>query len=422
MTEQKLNIKHLGTLATLRVLLELKKSQLSALTDLGESSDVSLFKLVGKKFYLLSEIGLLEKLFQQDQKKMVKTPKAQLYTKKAIGRGLVSTDKQEWTEKRRAVKTLFNDDHLRHLFTPLPEKMESQLAKAPSKTDAFELLNRLSIQSMAAILFGEMAPRDEQSLVDLLDGLSLVTFKKILYPLPFLTDPFNNQLHGARKELLSIIERATQAARKKQTPCLVNSHFLHQKPYEDISNVFIAGFETSASALFWLLYELKRHEHWSEQIKKELTISHDELSYEFIKSKVPKTRACIKEALRLYPPIWVMNRTPTEAFEIDGIQFDEKSDIIISPYLFHRLNKYWDQPDRFRPNRFLQGKVHPYFFPFGKGPRACIGEHLAYMQIIVLLRALYARGFDLEDQWVGIKAQFTLKPNDQLTISLNDSI
>jgi cytochrome P450 len=105
----------------------------------------------------------------------------------------------------------------------------------------------------------------------------------------------------------------------------------------------------------------------------------------------------IRETLRLYPPAWVLERDAIEDDHVGGYVIPAKSIVIVSPYVTHRVEGLWPQPDTFQPERFLNGEkpADGSYIPFGLGPRSCIGAALASWEAIVLLAHL-ARRFRLE--------------------------
>ena len=106
-------------------------------------------------------------------------------------------------------------------------------------------------------------------------------------------------------------------------------------------------------------------------------------------AEAPYARAIFLETLRLYPPIWIIERNLDEAVSAGPWHFAAGAQLLISPWVLHRSPDYWENPDTFRPERFLDPAVeHPAFIPFGDGPRTCIGKGLAMMegvQVIALV-------------------------------------
>jgi cytochrome P450 len=128
------------------------------------------------------------------------------------------------------------------------------------------------------------------------------------------------------------------------------------------------------------------------------------------------TRLVIAESLRLYPPTWVTARTPTADDEIGGHRLPARSVLLLSPYVLHRHPDFWEHPERFAPERFTQeraiGRPRFAYFPFGGGPRRCIGRSLAMLKMQVIL-AMVAQAYELRlvpGHPVEPDARLTLRP------------
>jgi cytochrome P450 len=133
----------------------------------------------------------------------------------------------------------------------------------------------------------------------------------------------------------------------------------------------------------------------------------------------------IDEALRLYPPTWVTARTPPAADEIGGYAIPAGSLILLSPYVTHRHPRFWENPERFDPDRFTQARsAHrpPYaYFPFGGGPRLCIGRGLALLEMELIV-AMVAQAYDLHlvrGHRVEPQATLTLRPRHGLLMTVS---
>ena len=139
---------------------------------------------------------------------------------------------------------------------------------------------------------------------------------------------------------------------------------------------------------------------------------------------LPLTRAAFDEALRLYPPATGQPRQALGEDEIGGHRIPKKSIVMVCQYITHRHPEFWDDPERFDPKRFLpgQGGGRPKFayFPFGGGPRSCIGNHFALMEATLVLATIVQR-YRIElvpDQRVTPDATFTLRPKPGVQVTL----
>ncbi|CAK1541469.1 unnamed protein product [Leptosia nina] len=150
---------------------------------------------------------------------------------------------------------------------------------------------------------------------------------------------------------------------------------------------FAAGFETSATTLGFLLYELAKNPEKQEQAMKEVDEyfkNNKKISYECV-FETPYLDACINETLRLYPVLGVLTREVVEDYTLGGVSLERGVRIHIPVLNLHKNPHYFPNPEAFRPERFLgveKDKIKPFtYFPFGEGPRICIGMRFAKMQM-----------------------------------------
>jgi unspecific monooxygenase len=151
--------------------------------------------------------------------------------------------------------------------------------------------------------------------------------------------------------------------------------------------MILAGHETTATALFWALYLLALDPDSQERLAREARDAESTSEPE----RLPFTRAVIDEALRLYPPAFLIARAATGPDQVSGFPVRRGDVILIAPWLLHRHEKLWQAPNAFLPERFLPGAAPPERFaylPFGAGARVCIGAHFALVEATLALARL----------------------------------
>jgi cytochrome P450 len=184
--------------------------------------------------------------------------------------------------------------------------------------------------------------------------------------------------------------------------------------------LIVAGHETTASALNWFWYLLTLAPHAAARLHAEVDAGlADPPGYDDLEG-LPYVRRAIDETLRLYPPGWLLTRRSIAPDKVGGYSLPAKTDVLISPYLVQRHPAHWPDPDRFDPDRFLPGSIAARnrfaYLPFGLGPRACIGEHLALVEMHAHVATL-ARRFDLQlvaGQTVELEPQVNLRTRHPL--------
>ena len=177
---------------------------------------------------------------------------------------------------------------------------------------------------------------------------------------------------------------------------LTGETFSDQEMVDQVAIFFLAGHETSASALSWALYLLATHPEWQEKV----AIEAQDLSKDFSSvSRLKVTRDVFREALRLYPPVPMMVREATRQEEFRNRNVSKGSQIVLSPWHLHRHERMWDCPDDFDPERWdsENGKecARKAYMPFSSGPRVCTGAGFAMVEGVVLL-ALLVRALRVE--------------------------
>jgi cytochrome P450/predicted ester cyclase len=184
--------------------------------------------------------------------------------------------------------------------------------------------------------------------------------------------------------------------------------------------MLLAGHETTAKALSWTIALLDQHPDVLARLLSEVRdhLGHGPLTVKDL-SNLTYTQAVIDEALRLFPPIWLLTRTTLEDDEIAGYDIPAGSLVAISPYLIHRHPALWEQPDRFDPDRFLaeESAAQAYrYIPFGHGPRHCVGKFFALLEMPVVLATLYSQFSlaSLPGHILEAEALVTLRPRNGL--------
>jgi cytochrome P450 len=192
--------------------------------------------------------------------------------------------------------------------------------------------------------------------------------------------------------------------------------------------LLVAGHETSSNALSWILYLLSTHPDCLERVRREIDAvlgerpleQADVLKFEF-------TTQVIYEGLRLYPPFWMIDRMAVADDRVGDVVIPRQSTVIVYVYGAHHAPQYWQDPETFDPERFIKQEVKartPFtFLPFGGGPRICIGNHYAMMQILMILNELLRR-YDFQlvsGQKIEARPMVILRPKHGIRMSFTDA-
>jgi cytochrome P450 len=196
---------------------------------------------------------------------------------------------------------------------------------------------------------------------------------------------------------------------------------------DEVMTLVVAGHETTASGLNWVWYLLSQHPEAEAKLHAELDAAADEPAPSLSAMEaLPYTRQVIDEALRLYPPGWLLSRRAIAADTLSGYALPAGTDVLLSPYFLHRHPRYWKDAEAFRPERFAPENEaeRPRFayMPFAAGPRHCIGETFALYEMLVHLYNV-ARRYRLRHESkepIELEAQVNLRTRKPLHMRLED--
>ena len=195
--------------------------------------------------------------------------------------------------------------------------------------------------------------------------------------------------------------------------------------HDEALTLLLAGHETTANVLTWTWYLLAQHPTVEATLHAELeSVLGGRLPTETDISRLPYTRMVLTEAMRLYPPAWLMTRRALEDHELGGYLLPARTFILISPYVTHHDPRFFPAPEVFNPERWAaehdQSRPKFAYFPFGGGPRQCLGEHFAWLEGILLLATL-AQQWQMRlvpDHPVALLPLVTLRPQYGMRMTL----
>jgi cytochrome P450 len=202
--------------------------------------------------------------------------------------------------------------------------------------------------------------------------------------------------------------------------------FTREELIDQLGVMFLAGHETSASALTWVFYILAARPELVARLRAEVAevAGDEEIGFEHTK-RLTFVRNIFRETLRLYPPITFLPRVANEATRIGSYPVKRGALIMISPWILHRHTGYWRDPDAFDADRFLPEREAEMtagaYIPFGIGPRICAGAAFATIEAVLLIARLFRR-FDFHlvpGQDVRPAARLTTRPVEQIRITVS---
>ncbi|TQK50161.1 pentalenene oxygenase [Streptomyces sp. SLBN-118] len=333
-----------------------------------------------------------------------------------VGNGLVTSGWAENRIQRRLVQPAFHPGRMAAYVGVMREEIDDALA-AWETDRAFDLnaaLHALTIRVTMRTLFsttiGSRAVAEVQHCLPVVLG---GIYRRMIAPIGLLHQlptPGNRQFDQARARLRTIIDATVQARRSSGShnedlvSILIGAQdeengksFTDDEIRDQVMTLLIGGTETTASALAWALHLLGRHPEAEQELQTEVdAVLGERMLPDFHDlPALDYTRRTITEALRLYPPAWILTRTTTVATELAGKPLAPGTIVLFSPYVLGRDPHVFPDPERFDPDRWLPGRVSSAqrgaMVPFSAGSRKCIGDSFGMAEATLALAAVSAR-------------------------------
>lgn len=314
-----------------------------------------------------------------------------------VGNGIIVSEGEVWKRQHRMMQPMFQRSRVERFGALIADVNRRRLAGWEQRADAGQLLNitRETSESALEVVLRATLGADYDRLLGELGA----------NPFAMLTEEAARDLRFAfrfrqlGRHIESVIARreaASAGAEHTQRPAADadwlammmaardrndGSAMSHRELIDEVMSIIVAGHETTAAVLNAVWYLLSQHPEVEAQLHAEVdAIELADLRLATVES-LHYTHQVILEALRLYPPVWVLTRRCIHADRLAGYQAPAGTDVFMSPYVVQRDPRHWPEPDAFRPGRFAAGAesaAHRFaFIPFSAGPRHCVGETFA---------------------------------------------
>lgn len=312
-----------------------------------------------------------------------------------LGEGLLTSEGEVWRRQRERVEPAFARARIAD-YTPVMRTATDELlarwegaARARAPIDLSAELRALTLEIFMRTLFATRAGDGAQALERALTLLLDEAIRRMLLPLP-RSERLRTRRTRRVGRALALLSRQVDELRARRSTdpegagadllsALVAAHDESgagiERVRDELLTLIVAGHETTAVALSWTLYLLGTHPQVAEDVR-------DDRS---------RLRPVVKEALRMYPPVWVMPRRAIEADQLDRHAIPAGADVLISPYALHHDPRVWDRPESFSPARFGVAGPPRIYLPFGLGPRNCVGSAFAMVEVELVLNAILDR-------------------------------
>lgn len=403
------------------------------------------FRLVGRQLITTRDPDLIQQLLQGQHRDFQKN-KAYRKLQLLLGQGLFTSEGEYWLANRRMIQPAFHREQIMGYMQVMRQYAQDLLRMwEPNVQEGKPVhfladMTQVTLSVIAKTMLGVDLEGEAQAVSEQLPLAMNVLLGKITSPLAtpmWLPTKNNRQFQQAVQELdAMLLQLIEQRRRQGATGKDLLSTLLQLKDEEsgigltdvqlrdEMMTFFLAGHETTAVALTWVLYVLLLHPEWLTRLQTELRQQLPETYSPQDLQQVPSLMPLIQESMRLMPSVWILGRLAKREMPWGPYTLPEGASVIFSPYLVHRHPDYWDRPEDFLPERWMGGSTpsHKYaYFPFGGGPRLCIGNHFALLEMQVILAEMLTRYTprmnDLSHP--GYEYSLTLRPARALMVSMD---
>ncbi|MFF8787501.1 cytochrome P450 [Streptomyces sp. NPDC015125] len=375
--------------------------------------------------------------------------------RQAFGNGLLTSQDSDYLRQRRLVQPLFTKrrvDSYAAAITTEAGTLAERWRTAEGNTaegntvDLVPEMNRLALRTVARILFGLDAAAAEDAFHRCAPVINAYVVRRAYVPVKVPREwptPANLRARAATDELNALCDRiiadrraasgaATEAADEGDDLLSLlaaagndeDGSLDATEVREQVLIFLLAGHETTATSLAFTLHLLARHPEEQQRVREEIDrVLGERTPTAADLDRLPYLTQALKESMRLYPAAPVVSRRAVAATEIGGYRIPAGADVVVAPWVTHRSPELWEDPERFDPRRFAperEAERHRYaWFPFGGGPRACIGQHFSMLESVLAL-AVLLRAYELEavDREVPVAAGITLQATGPARVRL----
>lgn len=400
------------------------------------------------KYMLTTNPKVIQHVLQKNHRNYTKTPLQTEQVAKFAGKGLLTSDGPYWLKQRRLIQPGFHRDKIAALADIINEIINQYFKKfddyviSQQAFDMAHVMMEFAFKAVAKSLFSASVSDEEiDELAKNLTEVQAYIVREVRQP--YLKWYF--QLSGMQRAhilladkskeiILRIINerRNSNEAHDDLLDMLMSSRYedtgkgmTDEQLLDEAIIIFVAGHETSANALAWFFHLIVKHPDALDKARSEAQaiLNNSAPTYMGL-PKLEYGRWCIEETMRLYPPVWITERAAIEDDEVDGIRIPKGT--TVAPYIYgtHHSKELWDNPTQFIPERFSKEhrKHHTAYsyLPFGGGPRFCIGNNFAMMEMQLITTQLMQRyDFEIDESHiVEIKPVITLRPKDGIMMKV----
>ena len=398
-------------LPILGLAIDIRNDALGTLQRLArEYGDIVSMPVLGMNRILLNRPEYVQQLLVLDHAKLHKSTLTKLVVGPLLGQGLLISEGDFWRRQRRLAQPAFHRSRTNE-YSPVMVECALERMKhwrAGETRNIAEEMMKLTLEVAVRTLFGTSLAGDSDSIGKAMTFLMRYYLRRGRSPWRVPASwptPANRRARREVEYMDSLIYRIIFDRKKDTQPRNDLLSLLMSAMHEDGSQMserqvrdesmtlFVAGHETTALSLMWTWYLLGENPAAEARLHEELrTVLAGRPAEVSDLEKLPYLNAVIHESLRLYPPAYMMARMSVETVNLGGYEIPPKSTLLASQWVMHRDARFYEQPEQFMPERWLDGlesRLPPgAYFPFGDGPRRCIGQGFAQLETALVIAAI----------------------------------
>ncbi len=373
-----------------------------------EHGGVSRIRVGPASMYLIGDGDLIVEMIARRAGELRKSSRTRWGLGGHLGDGLVTLEGAQHRRHRRLVQPVM---HTQSIAAQAGTMVDLAVARAEawadgSTVDMLREMQDLTLRIVCAALFHVDTPEETERFVDAVHDFaaSLNVVLRRAFPIPAWLPTSGKRVQArtvrAVDELAhDLIRRRRRSPGSDLLSLLVlardsdgGAALSDVEIRDELMTMFFAGHETSAAALTWALYLLAAHPSVADDLRSEIeALGADRVGLADL-PRLPLLGQVVAETLRLYPPVWVFDRSPLRDLDVGGYRIPRGANILLSPWVVHRDPRVWEAPDEFRPSRFAdRAQLRGTYLPFGDGPRQCVGNRFAEAEIALVLATLLHR-------------------------------
>lgn len=373
-----------------------------------EAGDIVRFQLGPQVIHLLNHPDYATQVLKRNRDNYDKASRSTRYISRVCGDSLLCSNGEFWKRQRQFMQSSFHGDQVRgyvELMSVACQQLLDEWERGPEMTmrEVSSEMMRLTYTIVARALFGadlsDNAVRIKPSIRYLLDR-TFKALQRVINAPGWIPTPGNRRFAKALREMDEVVYDIIdnhQPSDDLLTTMLEardpesGEGLTRKQVRNETITLLISGHETTANALSWTFHLLSKHPEFQEQAREEVANVLGGRSPTLTDiSNLNFVTQVIRESMRLYPPIWLMERHVINDDTINGFHIPQNSSVVVCQWTMHRHPKFWDEPEAFRPSRF-DGAPTPAYLPFGAGPRFCIGNEFALLEAKIITAMILQR-------------------------------